>query len=104
MEVSMAGGLDKNTVRLLELYVLWCIGELGPRENKIIKDQVTPELQNTYRRTGQWHEILAQELGFAPGLAAEVRKIWVDNSKAVAGQSIKPKEFAQMFVAENFSA
>jgi hypothetical protein len=96
--------LDKNTVRLLELYVLWAIGELGPKERTVL-DKVTPELQSSYKRTGPWHDILAAELGFTPGLAAEVRQIWQANSKAtVAGKRITPREFAQMFVAENFSA
>jgi hypothetical protein len=94
----------KPFLRLLELYVLWAIEELG-EEDAATLEQMTPELRQSYNREGAWQEITAAEMDFPESIVRQIVQIW-ENNRALAkgnGENLEPEHFAQMFVDQNFA-
>ena len=94
----------KPLLRLLELYALWAIKELGAQEAAIL-EQMTPKLQQTHRRQGVWHEIIAAEMDFPENMVHQIVGLWEKN-RALAGkgrENLEPEHFAQMFADQNLA-
>jgi hypothetical protein len=104
---------NEPLVKLLELYVLWSIGELPKVEEQSL-GRILPQLRSTLAKTlaGQqldvtslsWQRVIATAMSFPDNMAAEIRKIWLANLEIARRSNaiLTPQEFAQMFVAENF--
>jgi hypothetical protein len=45
------------------LYVFWAIGELPAKEEAFLEN-ITPNLQTTFKRGGNWQSIIAAEMDF----------------------------------------
>ena len=92
----------KPLLRLLELYVIWAIGELGEQEVATL-GRMTPQLQQIYRRQGSWHEVIAAEMDFPENMVQRIIELWEKNRSLAErnGESLEPEHFAQMFVDQN---
>ncbi len=93
----------KPLIRLLECYVLWAITELDDSQQATLST-MTPKLQETYGKQGQWHEIIASIMDFPSNMPDLVNDMWHKN-KAVSldkGVQLTPQQFAEVFVDQNF--
>ena len=90
-------------LRLLELYVLWAIEEIDTEyANKL--EEITPNLQKTYKRGGNWQSIIAAEMEFSPAFPDTLKQLWQKNTEIASknGVRLSPQQFAEMVVDENF--
>ena len=94
---------SKPFLRLLELYVLWCIDGLTDTDERTLID-LTPKLQKTYGRHGRWYEIVEEEMAFPMSIRVDIECSWVKNRQIAfdAGQDLRPEQFAELFVDANF--
>jgi hypothetical protein len=94
----------KPLLRLLELYVLWCIDELSDNDRAAM-EEMTPHLQRVYQRTGTWQEILESVMGLPPNAPEQVRAVWktARAGGAAANVPIPAETFARMFVDRNLT-
>jgi hypothetical protein len=94
----------KPFLRMLELYVLWAIGEL-PQANQDILNTMAPKLQSMYGGRGEWHDAIAAAMDMPPEMPAAIRDMWVRNLEIARanGVTLPPQQFAEMFVDENFA-
>jgi hypothetical protein len=85
-------------LRLLELYVLWAIGRLEEKEQRML-EQMTPKLQQTFGHQGAWHEIIAAQMEFGPGAADSARQNWQrwQEFRRQTGGPEHPETFAREF-------
>jgi hypothetical protein len=93
----------KPLLGLLEFYVLWAIGEL-PAKKAAFLENITPNLQATFKRGGNWQSIIAAEMEFPSDLPEMLRKLWERNCE-IARQNrviLTTQQFAEMVVDENF--
>ncbi len=81
----------KPFLRLLELYVLWCIGALTAQDEQTL-ETMTPKLRATYERNGSWYEIIEAVMDLPVAARDEVRKTWQAQS------GMLPQHFAEQFV------
>jgi hypothetical protein len=92
----------KPLLRLLELYVLWCIGELSKQdEDRIVA--MTTKLEETYKIKGAWYEIVEKVMSLPDGFKSSVVSVWEKN-RILALQHrevLAPQDFAEMFVDAN---
>jgi hypothetical protein len=93
----------KPFLRLLELYVLWAIGEL-PSKEALFLEEITPKLRSTYHREGDWQSIIAAEMEFAEHLPAKLRGMWGSNCELARRNKVTltAQQFAELIVDENF--
>ena len=94
---------DKPLLRLLECYILDAIGELSDIHKHNL-DAITPKLQKTYNKPGDWKEIIEQVMNITTEKKEAINKIWLKN-QLIAEQSdeiLDSENFAQMFVDRNF--
>lgn len=93
----------KPLLRLLELYVLWAIGELS-QESEDALNAMGPKLQSIYGGEGQWHDAIARAMHMPDGMPAAIRDMWARNLEIARANSVTlpPQKFAEMFVDENF--
>src|SRR4051794_9349497 len=86
-------------LRLLELYVLWVIGELPQAEQDRLKT-MAPELQSIHGGGGEWHDAIAAAMHMPPGMPEAIRDMWVRNREIARANdmTIAPQQFAEMFV------
>ena len=70
----------KPLLRLLELYVLWVIGELPISEARTL-EAMTPKLQKTYGASGNWHDVVASAVQIPDDMPATIRRLWACNSR-----------------------
>ncbi|MER9434913.1 hypothetical protein [Mesorhizobium sp. M0618] len=91
-------------LRLLELYVLWVIGELSQESEDGLK-KMAPKLQSIYGGDGQWHDAIAQAMHMPEGMPAAIRDMWAKNLKIARDNNVtlNPQQFAEMFVDNNFA-
>ncbi|MER9373777.1 hypothetical protein [Mesorhizobium sp. M0491] len=91
-------------LRLLELYVLWVIGELSQESEDGLK-KMAPKLQSIYGGDGQWHDAIAQAMHMPEGMPAAIRDMWARNLKIARDNNVtlNPQQFAEMFVDNNFA-
>jgi hypothetical protein len=104
MKTSNPRYQGKPLLRLLELYVLWSIGQLGEKELNGLQ-AMTPKLQSIYQATGDWHDVLAATMHFPSTMPEEIRSLWARNKEIArrADVSLEPQQFAELFVDQNFS-
>lgn len=95
--------LNKPFLRLLEFYVLWAINCL-PNEQELLLVAMTPKLQKTYESTGEWHELIAQQMDLSGNLKNTIRVIWERNKEMaiLQGYELTSEKFAMDFVDVNF--
>lgn len=95
----------KPLLRLLELYVLWIIGELPETEEAKLQ-QMTPKLQSVYSVNGTWQEVIASAMHIPTDLSVALREMWSRNLELARenGITLPPQRFAEMVVDENFAA
>lgn len=94
----------KPFLRLLECYVLWSVDELPANQAEKL-EEMTPKLASTYGTDGAWHDIVAAQMEFSPGLADAFRGMW-ERTLANAGDqrdTIDPELWAQQVVDSNFT-
>ncbi|RWC28207.1 hypothetical protein [Mesorhizobium sp.] len=91
-------------LRLLELYVLWAIGELSQESEDGLK-KMAPKLQSIYGGDGQWHDAIAKSMHMPEGMPAAIRDMWARNLKIAHDNNVTltPQQFAEMFVDNNFA-
>ena len=92
----------KPFLRLVDAFVLKSIGHLDPSQDALL-EQMTPKLQETFKRAGSWEDIVMAELRFEPEIRTAIRALWEKN-QAIArqnGVSLSPQAFTEMFVAKN---
>ncbi|RUT89762.1 MULTISPECIES: hypothetical protein [unclassified Mesorhizobium] len=92
-------------LRLLDVYVLWAIGELSQESEEGLK-RMAPKLQSLFGGDGRWHDAVAQSMHMPEGMPAAIRDMWVRNVEIarVNGTTLPPERFAEMFVDENFKS
>ena len=95
--------VGKPLLRLLELYVLWTIGELSEKDAASLEN-MTPKLRSVYNSTAEWPEIVASTVQIGPEMPSHLRQMWEKNL-AIAQQNhelLTPQKFAEMIVDDNF--
>jgi hypothetical protein len=95
----------KPFLKLVDAFVLKAIGHLDPSQDEALQ-QMTPKLQETFKCTGTWEEIVMAELRFEPEVRVAIRELWEKN-QAIArqnGVALTPLAFTEMFVANNVTA
>jgi hypothetical protein len=84
------------------MYVFWAIGELPAREAAFLEN-ITPNLQATFKRGGNWQSIIAAEMEFPSDLPEILGKLWERNCE-IARQNrviLTTQQFAEMVVDKN---
>jgi hypothetical protein len=89
--------------RLLDLYVLWAIGELPPDQEDVM-NRAAPKLQAQFGGGGQWQEAAERAAGIEATAAQEIRDMWERNQVVARahGLTLTPEEFAMKVVEDNF--
>lgn len=92
----------KPFLRLLECYVLWSLGELTSKDKDTL-EQMMPKLQEIYKQSGSWQEIVVAVMELPDNLPELIRGLWTKNTSiaTVHGMYLDAELFAQMFVDEN---
>jgi hypothetical protein len=92
----------KPLLRLLELYVLWSLGQLSEKQSSFMVE-ITPKLQSIYHRNGTWQNIIEAEIELPSDLPNKIRGLWKRNCEIAhkQGVTLSPQEFAEMFVDED---
>lgn len=93
----------KPFLRLLELYVIWSIGELDAMQESSL-NKMTPKLQKTYSSEGKWYEIVSAQMDLPSDLPVKIKSLWRENKLNLEshGIAVDPEAFAQQFVDDNF--
>ena len=94
----------KPLLRLLECYVLWTIDQLPETESGALR-QMTPNLQSLYRRSGEWHDVIAAAIGLPPNAPELIRDLWLTSIEIARknGVTLSPQRFAEMFVDQDLA-
>lgn len=95
--------VGKPLLRLLELYVLWAIGELSDKDAASL-EAMTPKLRAVYNSTADWPEIVAGTVKMGPDMPEHLQRMW-KNNLAIAQENretLSPQRFAEMIVDDNF--
>ena len=93
----------KPLLRLLDVYVLWAIGELPPDREDGLK-RMAPKLQARFGGRGQWHEAVERAVRMDADTPQQIRGMWARNLEVARanGLTLTPEEFAMMVVDDNF--
>jgi hypothetical protein len=96
---------EKPLLRLLELYVLWAIGEIDQHDLGRL-ESMAPKLQSIFGGEGQWHGAIAAAVHLPPSMPIVIRDLWLKNLEIArkTKTSLAPQQFAEMFVDENLVA
>jgi hypothetical protein len=86
----------KPLLRLLELQVLWSIGQLAPADLQRL-ESIEPMLRATYKREGTWHDVLAAEMECPEKYVEKFRDSWVEFQRQ-SGNRADPETFARQLV------
>jgi hypothetical protein len=92
---------EKPLLRLLELYVLWSIGELDEDSEQALIDD-TPKIREWLSATGTWQQVVAAHMDCADDKPQEIRDFWlycVDDAKKHQ-VILEPEQFAVAYVNE----
>ncbi len=81
----------KPMLRLFECYVMHCTGELTATDAQRLEAMV-PKLQQTFKASGSWHQIVAQTLGLVPDFPSKIQVARQDNAH------LNAEQFARGFV------
>lgn len=93
----------KPLLRVLDLYVLWAIGELPPDQEDTL-NRIAPKLQARFGGRGQWHEAVERAVRMAADTPQQIRGMWTRDLEIARADSLtlSPEEFAMMVVDSNF--
>lgn len=91
-------------LRLLESFVLDALGCLTEPEQARL-EALTPNLKETFKRSGTWREIVAAEMSFPADCPATIVRNWEENKKRASEQGLQlnPQQFAR-FLADKWSS
>jgi hypothetical protein len=78
-------------LRLVECYVQHVIGELPAKDAEILQ-RMTPKLQTTFRRQGEWSAIIAAVMEFDGAFDDHLKAEWVRAREA----SVSAEAFSRM--------
>ena len=76
----------KPLLRLVELWVLWVIDEIDPRDVTRLTE-IEPSLRQTWSFDGTWHEMIEELLQLSPTLRDELRAMWRRNLETARQQN-----------------
>lgn len=68
----------KPLLRLVELWILWIIGEIDPQDVARLTE-MEPSLRQTWSLDGAWHEMIEELLQLPPAMRDELRAMWQRN-------------------------
>jgi hypothetical protein len=93
----------KPLLRVLDLYVLWSIGELLPDQEDGLK-RMAPKFHARFGGGGQWHEAIERAVRMDADTPQHIRGMWARNLEFARanGLTLTPEEFAMMVVDSNF--
>ena len=89
----------KPFLKLVDSFVLKCIGELDPAQEAVLR-KMEPKLRQTYSCDGSWDDIIISVLHFSPDIRTSIRDLWLKN-QAIARQNqvtLTPMQLVEMFV------
>ncbi len=93
----------KPLLRLLECYILKCVGQLSSDQETMLA-QMEAGLSKTFGVDGNWCEIISQKMEFSAELPGHLREMWRQNVAAGPNQTrLSPEHFAQYVVDSSFS-
>jgi hypothetical protein len=95
----------KPLLRLVDSFVLKCIGELDASSEARLRE-MEPKLQQLYNCSGTWEEIIISKLHFDPEIRTAIHDLWLKN-QAIARQhkvTLMPMQFVEMFVEKNVTS
>ncbi|WP_116812348.1 hypothetical protein [Steroidobacter cummioxidans] len=92
----------KPLLRLVDSFVLNCIGELDASSEAKLRE-MEPKLQQIYNCPGTWEEIIMAQLHFSPDIRNAIRDLWLKNQEIARQQNVTltPMQFVEMFVEKN---
>jgi hypothetical protein len=90
-------------LRLLELYVLWTLGELPEDADHL--EAMARKLVETLGGDGTWQDALATTMHMPDNMPELVRDMWGKSQEVAAASSVEllPQQFAEMFVDGNLT-
>lgn len=95
---------DKPFLRYVDAWVLDAIGHLD-EPTRAYCIAMEPTIAQSLGLTGNWKQMIAQQMKFAPDLPLQIRKIWEDGKtkfEAAHREPADPVQFAMIFVDRNF--
>jgi hypothetical protein len=94
---------DRPLLRLLDCYILDVIGEL-PVQQKEVLEKLEPRLHEVFGSTGNWREIVEEQMAFLPSVALGIESVWAgfQANEQRLGRKPSPAEFVREFVSQNF--
>ena len=94
----------KPLLRLLELYVLWSLGELSD-EDALRLGAMASKLTETFGGNGTWQDALETTMQMPSNMPELVRDMWAKNISIANnnGVELHPEQFAQKFVDSNLA-
>lgn len=92
----------KPFLKLVDSFVLKCIGELDNSEESLLV-QMTPKFQEIFSCPGSWDEIVVSQLQFPPNIREAIKMLWTENQSIAKknGLAFSPMQFVEMFVKDN---
>ncbi len=103
MTVKESRYQGKPLLRLLELYVIWVVGQLSSDDAARL-NAMAPKLQATLGGDGTWQGAIVASMHLTPEMPAQIREMWEKN-QYIATQNdtvLTPQHFAEMFVDSNW--
>ena len=94
----------KPLLRLLELYVIWALGQLSDEDSARLL-AMAPKLTDTFGGDGTWQDALATSMHMPGNMPDLIRDMWAKNQGIATanGVELRPQEFAEMFVDSNLA-
>jgi hypothetical protein len=94
----------KPFLRILECYVLNCIGRLDPQDDRQLR-AIEPKLRNVYKIEGDWTSIVRGVMGFQPAVDDFIKDSWIRNLQTAErnGDRLTAQRYAEMICDENFA-
>jgi hypothetical protein len=93
----------KPLLRLIELWILWVIGEIETVDEARLKE-MEPKLRATWKREGTWHELIQAMLDLPSTLPDELRAMWQRNLETARKQGAPPpREMFMKSIADQIS-
>ena len=76
-------------LRLVELWVQWAIDEIDPQDLSRLT-VMEPNLRNTWKLDGTWHEMIEALLELKSSMQNELRAMWQRNLEAAKQHGVAP--------------
>jgi hypothetical protein len=91
-------------LRLLELYVIWALGQLSDEDAARLQ-AMAPKLTDLYGGDGSWQDALATTMELPGNMPELIRETWVKNQGIAAANGVElgSQQFAEMFVDSNLT-